>query len=76
MSRNRNKQKDVRSRTLLIISTIAVSTSAIFAIIFFQQASETQGALEAIAKALEEGNLRQALSILFDPQQIVQVGGN
>lgn len=74
MSRNRNKQKGGRSRILLIISTIAVSTSAIFAIIFFQQASETQGALEAIAKALEEGNLRQALSILFNPQQIIQGG--
>ena len=65
----------VSNRTLLIISTVAVSTSAIFAIVFFQQASETQGALEAIAKALEENNLRQALSIFLNPQQILQ-GGN
>ena len=75
MSRNRNKQKGVSNRTLLIISTIAVSTSAIFAIVFFQQASETQGALKAIAEALAENNIRQALSIFFNPQQIIQ-GGN
>ena len=75
MSRNRNKQKGVSNRTLLIISTIAVSTSAIFAIVFFQQASETQWALKAIAEALAENNIRQALSIFFNPQQIIQ-GGN
>ncbi len=67
--------KSVTNRSLLIISTIAVSTSAIFAIVFYQQAAETQGALEAIAKALEDGNLRQALSLIFNPQQILQ-GGN
>lgn len=65
----------VSTRKLIAISTIAVSTSALFAIIFFIQAQQTQGALEAIAQALQEGNLRQALSILFNPQQIIQ-GGN
>jgi len=64
----------VKTTVLLTISTIAVSTSAILAIIFFLQASETQGALDAIRVALEEGNVRQALSILFNPQQIVQGG--
>ncbi len=74
MSKQKSK-KSVSNRTLLIISTVAVSTSALFAIIFYQQAAETQGALEAIATALEEGNLRQAFSLILNPQQILQ-GGN
>lgn len=65
----------VSTRKLIAISTIAVSTSALFAIIFFIQAQQTQGALEAIAQALQESNIRQALSIFFNPQQIIQ-GGN
>ena len=66
----------VSARKLLTISTIAVSTSALFAIVFFIQAQQTQGALEAIAQALDESNIRQALSIFFNPQQIVTPGGN
>lgn len=65
----------VSTRKLIAISTIAVSTSALFAIIFFIQAQQTQGALEAIAQALEDGNIRRALSLIFNPQQILQ-GGN
>lgn len=62
-------------KTLAIITAISGVIIATASVLLIVQASETQGALEAINQALEENNLRQALSILFNPQQIIQ-GGN
>lgn len=64
----------VSGKTLGIVSTIAGVTIAIASIVLIIQAAETQGALQAINEALAENDIRQALSILFNPQSIVLRG--
>lgn len=64
----------VSGKTLGIVSTIAGVTIAIASIVLIIQATETQGALQAINEALAENDIRQALSILFNPQSIVLRG--
>lgn len=63
----------VTSRELLTISTLAVSISAIFAIVIFLQSAQTQASIEAIAVALENGDTAKALSIALNPQAILSL---
>ena len=66
----------VRQSTLLLISTVAVSTSAIFAIVFFVQSAQTQASLEAINQALLNNDIPKALSIALNPQAIIDIDNN
>ena len=63
---------------LTAISTIAVSVSAVFAIIAFFIALQTTATLQAITEALQAGEFGNALSLLFDisqpPNEMALVG--